>query len=86
MLRHLSDELAGWRRRTLKAEGELQGLKAQDGMVPGDELVRLRARALDLERDNLELKARVDRAREMVLRLQQRLAFLEDEFETEARS
>ena len=54
-------------------------------MVPGDELVRLRARALDLERENLELRARVDRARDMVLRLQQRLAFLEDEFETEAR-
>ncbi len=71
------DELAGWRRRTLKAEGEVQTLKAQHGMVPGDELVRARARLLDLERENLDLRARIDRTREMVQRLQQRLVFLE---------
>lgn len=85
VLRHLGDELASWRRRCLKAEGELQGLKAQDGMVPGDDVVRLRAHLLDLERENLDLRARVDRAREAVTRLQQRLAFIEGEFETEAR-
>jgi hypothetical protein len=84
LLRHLTDELAGWRRRTLKAEGELQGLKAQDGMVPGDDMMRLKARVLDLERGNLELRGRVERAREMVGRLQQRLAFLEDEETSEA--
>jgi hypothetical protein len=78
VLRHLTDELAGWRRRCLKAESEIQGLKAQDGMVPGDELLQLRARLLDLERENLELTARMERARDMVGRLQHRLAFLED--------
>lgn len=78
VLRHLTEELAGWRRRCLKAESELQGLKAQGGMVPGDELLELRARLLDLERENVELTARMERAREMVGRLQQRLAFLED--------
>ncbi len=78
VLRHLTEELAGWRRRCLKAESEIQGLKAQDGMVPGDELLQLRARLLDLERENLELTARMERAREMVGRLQHRLAFLED--------
>ena len=46
-------------------------------MVPGDELVRLRARLLDLERENLDLSTRVDRAREMVQRLQERIAFVE---------
>ena len=50
MLRHLADELATWRRRCLKAEGELSGLKATDGMVPGDDVVRMRAHLLDLER------------------------------------
>lgn len=78
MLRHVTEELAGWRRRCLKAEGELQGLKAQDGMVPGDELLRLRTRLLDLEREKLELERRVEKARDLVARLQQRLAFLED--------
>lgn len=78
VLRHLTEELAGWRRRCLKAESELQGLKAQGGMVPGDELLELRARLLDLERENVERTSRMERAREMVGRLQQRLAFLED--------
>lgn len=79
LVSHLAEELAGWRRRCLKAESELQAVKAQGGMVPGDELVRLRARLLDLERENLELTSRVDRARTMVTTLQQRLSFVERE-------
>lgn len=47
-------------------------------MVPGDDVTRTRGRMLDLERENLDLRSRVDRAREMVQRLQQRLDFLED--------
>jgi hypothetical protein len=86
VLRHLTDELAGWRRRCLKAETELQGLKAQDGMVPGQQVVGMQAKTLDLQRENLDLRARVDRAREMVVRLQQRLAFLEEEYSAEVRS
>lgn len=86
VLRHLTDELASWRRRCLKSETELQELKAQDGMVPGQQVVGMQVRTLDLQRENLELRARVDRAREMVLRLQQRLAFLEQEFGSEVRS
>ena len=86
VLRHLTDELAGWRRRCLKAESELQGLKAQDGMVPGDQMHRVTGRMLDLERENLDLRTRVERARDLVTRLQQRLAFLEGEFEAGVRS
>lgn len=83
VLRSLTDELAGWRRRCLKAEAELQGLKAKDGMVPGDDLLRLRTRVLDVERTNLDLESRVEHARELVGRLQHRLAFLEEPGETE---
>jgi hypothetical protein len=79
VLGHLTEELTAWRRRCQKAETELQGLKAQGGMVPGDDVTRVRGRALDLERENLDLRSRVERACEMVNRLQQRLAFLEDE-------
>lgn len=86
VLRHLTDELGTWRRRCLKAEGELSGLKATDGMVPGDDVVRMRAHLLDLERENLDLKARVDRAREALLRMQQRLSFVEGEFESEVQA
>lgn len=81
VLRHLTDELAAWRRRCLKAETELQNVKAQDGMVPGEKVHRVTGRLLDLERENLDLQARVERARDMVARLQQRLAFLESEFD-----
>ena len=79
LLGHLTEELAGWRRRCLKAETELQAVKGQEGMVPGDDVVRLRARLLDLERENLSLTSRVDRARGMVAALQQRLSFVERE-------
>ena len=53
-------------------------------MVPGDDVARTRSRMLDLERDNLDLGSRVERARDMVHRLQQRLDFLEDEHPAEA--
>ena len=78
LLGHLTDELSAWRRRCQKAENELQALKTPGGMVPGDDVTRVRDRALELERENLDLRSRVDRAREMVLHLQQRLDFLEE--------
>lgn len=79
VVRHLSEELGAWRRRCLAAESEAQGLKGQQGMVPGQEVLGFRARVLDLERENVELRARVERAREMVQRLQERLVFLEED-------
>jgi hypothetical protein len=78
VLGHLTDELSAWRRRCQKAETELQSLKVPGGMVPGDDVTRVRGRVLDLERENLDLRARVERAREMVQQLQQRLDFLEE--------
>lgn len=83
VLGHLTEELSAWRRRCQKAETELQALKAHGGMVPGGDVTRVRGRVLDLERENLDLRSRVDRAREMVNQLQRRLAFLEDEQPTE---
>ena len=77
-VQHLIDEVTAWRRRCQKAEAELQALKGEGGMVPGGDVVRVRGRALELEQENLDLRSRVDRAREMVVRLQQRLAFLDD--------
>jgi hypothetical protein len=84
LLGHLTEELSAWRRRCQKAETELHHLKAQGGMVPGDDVARVRGRLLDFERENLDLHARVDKAREMVTRLQQRLAFLEAEAPTDS--
>lgn len=84
VLKHLTEELAAWRRRCLKAETELQAVKGHEGMVPGDDVVRLRTRLLDLERANLDLQSRVDRARGMVEGLQLRLAFVEREVDAES--
>lgn len=81
---HLEDELGRWRQRSLKAEAEVQALKTQHGMVPGEELIRNRVELLELERENLELHARIDRAHELVSRLQQKLAFLEREADSGA--
>ncbi len=79
MVDHLVEELAAWRRRCLKAEAALQGLTGQGGMVPGDDLLQARDRLLEVERDNLELRTRVDRAREMVTDLELRLQFVADD-------
>lgn len=76
VLRHLTDELGGWRRRCLKAESELQAVKAQGGMVPSEELVALRGRLLDLEKENLELRHRIERTRDLVASLRQRIEFV----------
>lgn len=83
VVQHLTEELDRWRRRCLKAEQELHTVTGQQGMVPGNELVRQQAKLLDLERENLELRARVDRARQMLEQMQQRLAFVEREGATE---
>jgi predicted nucleic acid-binding Zn-ribbon protein len=85
LLRHVTEELSSWRRRCLAAESELQGLKGQEGMVPGQEMLGFRARVLDLERENVELHSRVERARELVTHLQDRLVFLEEDVEGAAR-
>lgn len=84
MLGHLGDELSAWRRRCQKAEAELQALKEPGGMVPGDNVARTRGRMLDLERENLDLRGRVDRARDMLRQLQQRLDVLEESHAQEA--
>ncbi len=83
LLGHLAEELAAWRRRCQKAETEVLALKSQGGMIPGNDMAKARGRLLDVERENHDLRGRVDQARELVGHLQQRLAFLEDEASSE---
>lgn len=85
LLRHVTEELSSWRRRSLAAETELDEVKGKEGMVPSQELLGFRARALELEQENVELRTRVERAREMVTHLQERLDFLEQDVEAGAR-
>jgi chromosome segregation ATPase len=77
LLRHVAEELAGWRRRTLKAEAELAEAKASGGVVAGPALKEARQRVIDLETENQVLHQRIDTARERLRALAARLAFLE---------
>jgi chromosome segregation ATPase len=64
ILRDVAEELAGWRARALKAEGEL---KAGGGKRP------------DSDSENKVLRQRVEAARLRVHELLQRLTFLEEQ-------
>jgi FtsZ-binding cell division protein ZapB len=78
LVRHLLDELAGWRRRGLKAEAELQQLRSGDGKA-GAPPAAVRGRVVELETENQALRRRVDAARERVQSLVGRLSFLEEQ-------
>src|SRR3954470_2953430 len=77
VVRHLTEELAGWRRRTLKAEGELQQARADGGVLAGPELKQARQRVSELEAENQGLQQRIDAAKERLRTLAVRLSFLE---------
>jgi chromosome segregation ATPase len=77
LTRHLVEELATWRRRCLRAEAELSDLRSRTGTSTGPGLSETRARAVELEQENVELRRRVEAARERLGALTARLAFLE---------
>jgi chromosome segregation ATPase len=77
LLRHMAEELAGWRRRTLRAEAELGEARASGGVLAGPELKQARQRIAELEGENQALRQRIDAARERLRVLAARLSFLE---------
>jgi FtsZ-binding cell division protein ZapB len=79
LLHHVAEELAGWRRRTLKAEAELQEARAHGGVIAGPELSQSRQRVIELEMENQALRQRIDGARERLRALAGRLSFLEQQ-------
>ena len=64
LLQYVGEELAAWRRRSLKAEAELGEAKAKGGVVAGPDLVHARQRVLELELENQALRQRIEAARE----------------------
>ncbi len=80
ILRHVADELAGWRARALKAEAELKesgGRGGTGGAARPDP--EIRNRVADLEQENKVLRQRVEAARVRVHDLLSRLTFLEEQ-------
>ena len=79
LLQHVGEELAAWRRRSLKAEAELAEARSKGGVVAGPELLQSRQRVIDLEVENQALRERIDAARDRLRMLATRLSFLEQE-------
>jgi chromosome segregation ATPase len=79
VVHNLAEELAGWRRRTLKAEGELQEARAHGGVLAGPELNQARQRVIDLETENQALRQRIEAAKDRLRALAGRLSFLEQQ-------
>jgi chromosome segregation ATPase len=77
LLKHLTEELAGWRRRTLVAEAELAEAQSHGGKVAGPELKEARKKVTELEAENQALRHRIEAARERLKALAARLSFLE---------
>ena len=70
----LADEMAGWRRRAQEAEARIKAVPATSG----------RASAASLEKENRELKERLEAARVRTKQLLEKLRFLRQQQEKEA--
>jgi multidrug resistance efflux pump len=75
LIEALADEMAGWRRRAHEAEAKL---KAAPAPTSG------RANAASLDKENRELKERLEAARVRTKQLLEKLRFLRQQQEKEA--
>jgi len=78
VVRHLSEELAGFRRRALTAEARLRELEGNgsDDAEPHEDTASLRERVAALESENAELRARIDAAAGRTRQMLDRVHFL----------
>ena len=74
--RQLEEELAGWRRRCLKAETELEEIRSRVPPITAGDVALMRQRTVDLEAENQLLRDRIDNAREQLEQLRTRLRFV----------
>ena len=77
LVRHLGDELASFRRRALQAEARVRVLEE----AGGGEAFAAHARLNDLERENAELRDRVEKATERTRQMLHRVRFLRQQHE-----
>lgn len=76
LVRHLGDELAGFRRRALQAEARVKAIDASAGSA------RVSPERVDrLERENADLKQRVEAARNRTRQILERVRFLRQQHE-----
>ncbi len=72
----LEDELAGWRRRCLKAETEAEDSRHRVPLATSGDLQLLRQRVAELEGANETLERRIVGAKEQLEQLRTRLRFV----------
>jgi hypothetical protein len=73
LVRHLADELAGFRRRALVAEARLKEMESHEGGAASLELV---TRCSQLEQENERLQSRLDTATARARQMLDRVKFL----------
>lgn len=87
LVRHLGEELAGFRRRAISAEAQLKdsgdGAKHAKGSGTGRSAAHSE-RLADLETENDALKTRLDRAEERVRQMMDRVRFLRQQLQSQA--
>lgn len=76
LVRHLGDELAGFRRRALLAEARVKELESEESQPEVREQRELGDRVNQLEHDNAILRGRLDAATERTRQLLERVRFI----------
>ena len=84
VVRRLSEELAGFRRRALTAESRLRDLESvsEDGGVAPAEVITLREQVTALEQENAALRGRLDAAAGRTKQMLDRVHFLRQQAQT----
>jgi hypothetical protein len=75
LVRHLGDELAGFRRRALVAESRVRELETKGGK-PAAQQRQLADRCTELEHENAALKGRLDAATQRASQMLDRVRFI----------
>lgn len=76
LVRHLGDELAGFRRRALLAEARVREAEAQGAPGGVDQTRELSDRVTQLEHDNAALRGRLDAATARTKQMLDRVRFI----------
>jgi hypothetical protein len=76
LVRHLGDELAGFRRRALVAESRLRDLETEERAPEVSQQRALDDRVTELEHENAVLRARLESATERTRQMLERVRFI----------
>jgi hypothetical protein len=76
LVRHLGDELAGFRRRALLAEARIREIDGQGATPPAKQQRALEERVTELEHENAALRGRLESATARTRQMLERVRFI----------